>query len=793
MPRRAPLALLVLLLALLVVGVGPTWSRDREDRPARHTPQKNFSHLHDDAEWMVRAFAAAEGAAKAGDASGVIRALQPVIDQRVSVESEGDAAPYVRAVHGTATYEGAWLVARHRLQALGDEALAVYEREYGRSAQALLERGIQRRDERDLASAARRFLGLPAGRRAALLLADLAIERGDRDAALGWLQDLEDLEAVSGESAEALAPWRAARATRVAGLLAKDEDARRTLAARLAALPAADAEALDPVPEALARREPATGTWPTTGGNDARSAVPPALGGTLRLAWMRGPDELEHLADEDDPVRRDADRPSLWLPPRAVANEQHLFVSDGEALHVYDIATGAPVLENPEMGVYPGARRSGIGTDTTEDRRIRFGLLEGHALTIHPVPRYRWTDARGRQTPELGAGWLVFAAVPDGSGWTWQRRSRAGHDTRDDHIQAFHWNGSRLLHLWRVGGTGSPSQRGGLPYDTRLYGAPLLYRGRVWVAGVRAAKATQDRWEAWLYSFDPTTGRVATSTHLGTGTPMRTGRMDEVIPTSPAAAHGRVVVGTALGIVAAVDAADGRVRWAHRYDRAVETERGNVRNRDRRDQGLRSSSFKNEPPILADGRCYLTPTDSEHLLILFDRPRLDLRALLSEARPRDLGNAKHMVEHIAGVDVRRRENRAGSLVLVGQGQGGDPPGPLVTVYDAGTPNLAWPREARELRSIWEGISPTGFGAQPYGRALVTQGEIYVPQEHGIAVFELEDRDGDGSHFLTLLDQRAFGAPAQQEQRGRPYGNLIPIPGKGIVAVNATTVAFWARR
>ncbi len=783
---------LPVLLLLLLIG-SPSFARDQEERPARHTPQKNFSHLHDDAEWLVRAFNAAETAADAEDASGVIRALQSIIDQRTSRESAGDAAPYVRAVHGTATYEGAWLVARHRLQALGEGILEAYAREYGRSAEALLARGIQRRDPASLQAAAARFLGLPAGRRAALLLVDLAIERGDRDAALGWLQDLEDLEAVSGERPETLAPWRAARAARQAALLAKDEASRVALEATLAALDASDAKALDPVPEGRMRRPPPPTHWPTTGGNASRSAVPPALGGALRLGWIRGPESLESLADEADPVRRDADRPSLWLPPRAVASEDHLFVSDGEALHIYDIETGTPVLDNPELGTYPGARRDGIGTDTDEDRRIRFGLLEGHALSIHPVARYRWSDGREHHTPELGAGWLVLAAVPDGTGWTWRRRSRSGHEVRDDHIQAFHWNGSRLVRLWRVGGTGSPSQRGGLPYDTRLYGAPLVYAGRVWVAGVRAAKATQDRWEAWLYAFDPETGRVVSSTHLGTGTPMRTGRMDEVIPTSPAAAHGRIVVGTALGIVAAVDAHDGRIRWAHRYDRAVETERGAMRNRDKRDEGLRTSSFMNEPPILAGGRCYLTPTDSEHLLILFDRPRLGLRALLSEARPRDLGNARHMIEHIAGVDTRRRENRAGSLVLVGQGQNGEPPGPLVTVYDAGTPNLAWPRDARELRSLWEGISPTGFGAQPYGRALVTDGEIYVPQEHGIAVFELEDRNGDGSHFLTLLDQRAFGLKPGEDVPGRPYGNLIPIPGKGLVAVSATTVAFWAPR
>ena len=68
----------------------------------------------------------------------------------------------------------------------------------------------------------------------------------------------------------------------------------------------------------------------------------------------------------------------------------------------------------------------------------------------------------------------------------------------------------------------------------------------------------------------------------------------------------------------------------------------------------------------------------------------------------------------------------------------------------------------------------------------------MPQEHGIAVFELEDRNRDGSHFLALLDQNAFDPKLAASVQGRPYGNLIPIPGKGLVSVNATSIAFWAK-
>ncbi|MDA1195938.1 MAG: hypothetical protein O2894_12235, partial [Planctomycetota bacterium] len=216
------------LAFVLLIGLaaGPGFARDGEERPFGPTPQKNFSHLHDDAEWVVRAFAAAEVAEAVGDFTAVVRTLQPIIDQKASREAPNDAAPYVAAVNGTAVYEGAWIVARHRIQALGAPGLEAYAREFGGTAEAMLADASTRRQPVVLRALADRFLGLPAGRRACLLLCDLAVGAGDLDAALGHLDDLEDLEAVSAETPEVLAPWRAARARRRAVLLARDPASR---------------------------------------------------------------------------------------------------------------------------------------------------------------------------------------------------------------------------------------------------------------------------------------------------------------------------------------------------------------------------------------------------------------------------------------------------------------------------------------------------------------------------------------------------------------------------------------
>ena len=785
--RRLLAACILTLVGGLVHGV-PAQARDVEDAPAQDAPRKNFSNLWDSTDWVVKAFEHAEAAAARGEWAPAVRALQEVIDETACRETQVDAAPYVRAVGGSAVYEGAWIVARHRIQRWGPPALEVYAREFGSTALAAVERAATRRDRALLGQAARRFLGLPGGRRAALLLVDLAIEAGDIDGALGQLEDLVDLEAVSRESPEALAPWRAARVHRQALLLARDAAARPAVEEALATADPASESSVDALPASLLRARPPTARWLTTGGDASRAAVAPTLGHDLVLSWFRGPSPADDLVDTRDPRRRSQDRPSVWLPPRAVSSDDHLLVSDGQYLHIYDLRDGSRVLDR-ELCEYPGTRRGGIGQDTEEDRRRQFGLLEGHALTIHPVAGLTAGGAR------LGRGWLVLAAVPDGRAWDWDRARGSGHSARDDRIQAFHWDGRTLTTLWRAGGTPA-GPRKGLETDTRLYGAPVVYAGLVWVGGIRPAKATQDRWEAWVFGLDPETGEARVRTHLGTGTPMRTGRMDEVIPTSPAAARGRVVVGTSLGILAAVDAQDGRVRWAYRYSRAVETERGRVRNRDRRDDGARASTFSNEPPILAGDHLYATPTDGHELLVLYNRPLTRERALRILELDRMALVSTSQVEHVAGV-VLPRADREGSLALVCQGDEAEIPGALVGVYalrgrrgEARADHAPrWPLLEDEFTALWKGIAPTGYGAQPYGRALVTETEVFVSQEHGIAVFELVDRGGDGN-LLALLDMSRVPKPLRAGMRGRPYGNLIPVPGGGLVAVNATSIACW---
>ena len=205
MPRPhclpSPRAAALLLVAAVVGGTPGRGARGdglggREARgPA---PQQNFSDVHAAEEWVLRAFQEADRAVAEERHADAARLLQRVVDAERRAGARAEAAPYVVPLQGTATYEGAWRVARHRLLAGGDPLLDAYAATYGAAAEALLQQGVAGRDDARLAEAATRFLPLAAGRRAALLLADGALERGDRDEALEVLLALLRAEGPPG-------------------------------------------------------------------------------------------------------------------------------------------------------------------------------------------------------------------------------------------------------------------------------------------------------------------------------------------------------------------------------------------------------------------------------------------------------------------------------------------------------------------------------------------------------------------------------------------------------------------
>lgn len=767
MPARRPTGLAALLAALLL-GPGPGGRALLADagsgsRPLA-VPADNSSHVADDDPLVRQTFAAVEEDARRERWSAAAERLQAVIDRRWEDAETGRPVPHVVGVGGSAVYEGAWIVARHALLRHGEPLRQAYAVLYGGMARSLLEAAALRLDEALLAETARRFLALPEGRMAALLLADAARERGDADAAFAPLEALEDLEEAGDEPEDVRRPWREARLAREALLLARSPDrvpAVREQLARAAAAGARAAVLESRVAWEDRRPREAARTWSTSGGAADRAALPAPLGLALRPVARARIAPEEGAESPADPETDAGIGPSPWLPPRAVVGRDSVFVCDGETLWAFDRATQRErdhlSLARPEGDVDPGD--SGRVRPDDGDPHEVLPLLEGHTLTL--------------DEPAQGIARLFVCTS-----------RRLGGDLGGDRLlpestlAAFWWDGSTLLRRWSVGSSAAPSP---LPARLSLYGAPCLYQGRLWLAGVRPSEATSDRLEAWLVAFDPASGVPTRQVRLGTGSPVRSGRLDEAIPSSPAAAHGRVVVSTALGFVAAVDAEDGRVAWILRYSRGLETGRARRMGREQEDVTPRLTGFANEPPVIAFGRTLVAPTDANDLLGLATRPRgpqRDLRCWdpLDRRQVFQQMAAEYVLGAVGGADGVPPQ-----VVVVGKGDAGEgePPGNVI----AGL-------EPVYGRVIWSSPVATGRAPVATGRGVLTQREAYLPTSRGLLVIDLAAPPEQ--RRVGLLGEGLFPA----DEPGPPAlwtGNLVPLPGQGLLAVNLTHLAFWLRR
>jgi outer membrane protein assembly factor BamB len=769
--RRAAQLVPAALLALLpCAGMPRPLGADAGSGPGGAAPLDNSSHVHDDEPWVRDALERAEAATAEGRFDEACERLQRVVDRRFEDEAATRAAPYVAAVGGQEVFEGAWLVARHRLASGPDGLREAYAARYGAAARALLVRAGERLDDEALAELARRFLPLADARLAVLLLADRDAERGDHDAALGRLEALEDVEEVSAEDLEELAPWRRARLEREARWTARSPDVAGEVLAHLvrAAEAGPRAAALpDRVPAALLRPVAPVSTWPTTGGGPARGRVAPAQGAALAVA------QQVPLVAEEDAARQVGgtqrpDRPSPWLPPRAVVSKGAVFVNDGEALHVLERGTGE-VLDRYRLLSLREAPEGEFQAAPDEDTRDVLPLAEGHALTVEE-------STRGPTR--------VYACV--------MRRTRGRNDPWGRHVRTpfgqvvcLWWDGGTLMRRWtagvrpgrtvwpRAGGAEPTAPRAELPEGLALFGAPCLAGGLVWVAGVRGSEATGDRQECWLVGLDPDTGAPTRQVRLGSGSPIRLGRADEAVPSSCAAARGRVVVSTALGWVAAVDAEDGRIAWIFRYDRGLETGRVRRLSQDQEDGTPRLTGFANEPPLIAFGLTLVAPTDSNHVYGLATRPRGRER-FLEVWDPLDRRRAfpAVAVEQIVGAAGGTLEVPP-TIVVVGKGES----------FEGVAGQLVLGLEPRRGHTRWKHPSATGQGSVPYGRAALTEREAFVPTRHGILRVDLAQQRG--AQLLT--------SPLPGGADVFAYGNLVPLPGEGLVAANLTHVTLWRPR
>jgi hypothetical protein len=756
-------------------------------------PEENVSYVPADDDTVRRLWDAVTDAVRARNWVATVRSLQRIAESPKEIVAALDGAD-------AGVFEGADVVAHHRVMSIGVDTAKAYEDEFGSGAKELLDQAVARRDLATLERVAARYLPSSSGRRAALLLADLALERGDRDGAFAWLDRLEDLEDVSAASlAEETKRWRSLRLDRAAAALATTAEARGRIRVALEALPP-HSPTDGPAQRAVLRAgvgglrdgdlyaPPPSDDWPTAGGGPSRAVVAPAL--PPGVAYASNQYLLEGGTDlsPTDPFgevesRGKASRPSPWLPPRAIVFGGRVIASDGRSLRVWTVATQR--RDAPAISLVPNASAAGPRELARgEEARRRWGLIEGFGLT---AARTADGDVVYANVPSEHASTFLDdededpdLPRPDPLGAGFERPPRPGESGRaprgepGDQVVAVRLDDEGGRILWTAGGS---AKTPGLPEGTGLFGTPLLYQGSLHVAGLRRGK--NGRIEAWHVALDPATGAARSTTRLGEGAPLRLGRPDEAIPTSCAASHGRVYLVTTLGIAAAVDARSGRTRWSYRYDRGrpdnVEPGR---RLQETKESSDRKSTFANHPPLVGAGGIYLTPTDSRYVLALYDRPLGARRQLLQWKRFRDIA-WNCVVEHLAGV-TEGRGDVPPTLVAVGQGFNSDPlhdEYACVIAIDPYSPSGTVDR--------WQRALPFGDLPEPFGVAMLTETEVLVPSAKGIARYRLKD-----GADVPPLDDTTIPASAALYPAEHLYGNLVPVPGRGFVAVNEAYLSFW---
>ena len=596
----------------------------------------------------------------------------------------------------------------------------------GRDAYALLCRGraeralsaaVDRADAAGVVAVARRWFATPAGRRAAVIAAQAALEADDSCTASAWLERL----AATGDPAwkTALTFMRAAAALR-----AGDRVTAERLVAEARRMPAGvgrvggrevAASGEQPSIEWLDRlapravREPAS-DWLLARGDAARNAIveasQPLLVPRYRVPLIRHPEESRLLEK-----RR-----------RALVADGALAVPAGTPLAI----AGTLVMQTP-LGI--------LGIDFETGKRV---WLQS-AVAATRVSALEATLGRGFDDATSGGlssdGVRVFAVEshPDALTPATDSALGVGLDAEDGR-----WPGGNTLTAYDATAKGAVSWR--LPRTdlgdaTRDGPMRDWYMGAPLVVGRDLFVLVEANGQVRVDVLDAVTGAVHWSQPLADleerqSAGSRDGYARRLAGLTPALDEGVLVCPIGGGTIVAIDLTSRALLWAHSYRLAAGRgeEPGGARFR-----GI--SGELREPvvarggdpwPVIATGRVFLMPYDAEGLVCLGLRDG-------AAAWQRPLQGCRQ----IAGaVD--------GSLILVGADG--------VDAVSIDTGRQRWTR-------------PHPPGVRPSGRGLLTSTRLFLPVD-APGVFEIDLTDGRlvGQHAV-----RGGGVP----------GNLIAVRGEVI--------------
>lgn len=551
------------------------------------------------------------------------------------------------------------------------------------------------------------------------------------------------------------------------------------------------AEALRENPVPPERPLPAD-IWPTLGGNDTRGRIAPATPGTVTPLW------------------------AIEMPPAEMPGEQ--------PRSLYERSYNSARRLAQMTGIFP-AVYEGVAYWTDNIRVFAIGLDsrlppaewvashpggDGEPAGVYHLDGGGWPTPRGTVLAPLATSDRLY--VPMGE--------------RDENLADQSGRGqtapAQLVALDRETGrqlwTARPAafDRRDLPElsdedaealgDTRFVGVPLEAGGVIWSLAKTDPRRARQFEQCWLVGLDPDTGRPIHTIYLATSVQAQLRYQQQQYIPEPhpplSAANGLVFAPTGRGVLAAVSAADGRVRWVDLYERNaadVELVNGRVR-RERFSRLTGGQAFHVSPPIVAQGRIFYRPPDADAILIYDTESgerlaRLPVTALLP------------------GENVEEEEGDAIRSLLAVSGDR------LYALASNSIYFLNWPamvedaaagRADDEARMDWVlGAAPVDpprrDDDQPMatehvlGRPAVTKTHIVVPSARGLALIDLEtgrraDAElGDHANWESLPPAEPYGASGDDgEPTVGEVGNVIVVEDRILVA-GATTLSLFADR
>ena len=714
-------------------------------------------------------------------------------------------------------YRPVSLAVRERLAAWPIEGRDAYRDRYAAEAERLLEEAP---DDAALADVIERFFLTAAAADATRTLVDRRLAQGDFLAAAGLAEtmleghpDLASIE-LDGTPARAALLLRAALARHLAGdagpatawadaLRAEFPDAAGTVAGERRGLAgvatAVLAEAVPP------RDAPPAGRWPTLGGDDDRSRLADVSPGTLAPMFV-----VDH-ADLAPPGDRANRRPrrgtqQIYAGARQLAQMAGVFpaVADGQAYwtdnaRLYAINLDSRLPPPAWLAAHPAG----------EDGTAGAYAVAGEA----------WQTPRGAALAPVLDGERLYAllARPDD-----RLDAEAGNpSTAEPQLVALDRRDGR--ELWKTtardaaGAEGLPEEAAQALAASQLAGNPVVAGGLVWNLAKTDPRRGGQFEQTHLLALDADTGDLRHAVYLATASQDRLRYHQQAMLAEPdpllSASGGTVYAPTGRGALAAVSAADGRVRWINLYGRIPAERRAGVdRLRDRRrgtaiagggTAGSRATPalpFHVSAPIVEDGRVFYRPPDAEAILI-YDAADGRRLARVPVQPPQDV-LGRDPVRTLLAVEGDRLFAFGGDTAFCLRWPN------LVEADAAGAFDLL---EATDW-CYWTAKytpAPDGAGAgrggveSIVGRPAVTRTHVLVPTVDGLAAVRIDTgawddtRLGEARRWSSLPPGEPYGGAADDREPGPPSaadvaGNVIAV-GERVIVAGQRSLAVLADR